>query len=163
MDFIVRPFCFKRGVKKRNGLFRPEEKLMKFLKKCLGVTVLFAAMILAATFVSCGDDNGGSEPDNTNEKVKEGIAILPEETVNLSETQSIELRHYSYEVACIVPDKNGKSWTASLTFDQEDRLNEDGLTLGEFAYIYPESGKGKGAITLCVFDAQDLGRSGNAV
>lgn len=120
------------------------KKLHKSLliQKMQTLTVLLSACLFAMVSVSC--DNGSDSSSPTTEKV-----------VDLKTTEKLSLESYSYEVKCAVPDKSGESWTAELTFDEEDDFSDETAFFADFAYIYPTKGTRGGVLNLCVLDPVD--------
>lgn len=116
----------------------------KKLFTALAVWLLIASLSLGV--VGCknsDDDNGGGN--------EESFVT----SIDLTSAKSLSLAAYSYEVSCSAPDNNGESWTAKLSFDDEDVITDDEVFLGDFAYIFPTKGTGSGSITLCVLDPTD--------
>lgn len=111
-------------------------------------TMLMTICSFAMCFIAC--NNGTTQKPEQNPQ-----PVIDKDAVDLASTQELSLESYSYEVKCAVPDKSGESWTAELTFDEEDDFSGETAFFADFAYVYPTKGTRGGVLNLCVLDSLD--------
>ena len=93
-----------------------------------GLIMATVALLGVFGFVSCDDkENVGTDP-----------VIEPE-----NEFETGVVKNYSYEIPFVVDVDEDVEWVAIVEFNKAD---------GEPAYVYPNKGKGKTNVQLCVLD-----------